>query len=132
MKSNSDNPFLSFLKKGKSSWKIFILLLVGVCLLLFGGVFDRTDSSEEYSYDEEIRLTQLCSRVRGVGECYVMIGYSSEGSSRYSASERRVESVVVVCQGADSVSVRQELTDIIVSLYGIGSNRVAVRPYAKK
>ena len=124
MKSLSDSPFVSFIKKGGGGWKIGILLAVGVILLLFG--LSGTEESETQLYDEEQRLCALCERVKGAGDCYVMVGYSSEGSRYSSSSTRRVESVTVICEGADSITVKQQLTEIITSLYGIGANRVTI------
>ena len=37
-----------------------------------------------------------------------------------------VFSVAVICEGADDVSVRARLTELITSLYGIGANRVSI------
>ena len=101
-----------------------ILLALGIILLLFSTAGEeRTDAGIQY--EEEIRLTELCRRVKGVGDCYVMIGYTTERVG-YSSSEKRVSSVTVLCDGADSARVRGELVELITSLYGIGSNRVTV------
>ena len=123
MKSLSDSTFLSFLKKG-GGFKIAVLLAVSVILLAFG--LSSGEDTEGQLLDEEIRLCALCERVKGAGDCYVMVGYSTEGSRYSSTVTRRVESVTVICDGADKASVRQQLTDIITSLYGIGANRVTV------
>ena len=41
-----------------------------------------------------------------------------------------VYAVAVLCDGADSVKVRERIVDFMRSLYGIGANRVSVLPYA--
>lgn len=66
----------------------------------------------------EARLADMCSEIDGVGECRVMITYSEDGESVYA--------VAVLCDGGDSVAVRERITELMVSLFGIGSNRISV------
>ena len=125
LKSISESPAIRFIKKG-GGFRVGILLALGIILLLFGAASEEK-SDAGIQYEEEIRLTELCRRVKGVGDCYVMIGYTTERVGDYSSSsEKRVSSVTVLCDGADSTRVKGELVELITSLYGIGSNRVTV------
>ena len=121
----SDNAFFRFLRGKKGSWKIAVLLIVGLFLLLIGTQgFAEKDSVKE-TEDESQRLAALCEAVEGVGECKVMITYSSV-TTGYKATAQKVESVCVVCDGADKIEVRKNLTELLSSLYGIGTNRIYI------
>lgn len=128
MKSSSDNSFFSFIKQLKTKgglWKLGVLLAVGILLVVFGVFGSSGDKETETHYtDEEMRLAEFCSSLDGVGDCRVMIVYSSTG--RYQSTQTRVESVSVICDGGGSVLVRQKLTELLSSLYGIGANRITV------
>ena len=115
----SNGGFLTFLRGRRGALLAAVLLLVGAFLLLSGG---REDSASESASDEE-RLASFCSSIEGVGDCRAYITYApvERGSS-----VGRVESVAVVCKGASSLSVRVELTELISSLYGIGTNRLSI------
>jgi hypothetical protein len=40
--------------------------------------------------------------------------------------EETVESVIVICDGADSSQVRLTLTEMLSSFFGIGANRIRI------
>lgn len=112
----SDKSFFAFLSKGGAK-KILPLLIVGLLLFLVGSSFsqDKEEATVEVSCED--RLVEACSQVRGVGRCRVMTTENSEGE---------ICAVVVLCDGADSAAVRQSLTELISSLYGIRSSRIAI------
>ena len=124
-KSLLDNAFVKFLMGKKSIWKIALLLFVGLVLVLVGTQGSSVKESTKDAEDESQRLAALCEAVKGVGECRVMITYSSV-SSGYKATTQRVESVCVVCEGADKIEVRRSLVELLSSLYGIGTNRIYI------
>ncbi len=68
----------------------------------------------------------MCSMIDGVGECRVMINYG----------DNEVTAVLILCEGAESVKVRRDLTEAVCSFYGIGANRVEIfslnEEYAEK
>ena len=111
---------LGFIKKSKTARYAVLFIIVGLVLVIAGTVgFGKGRTNDEpASLTEEDRLCRLCSEVDGVGECRVMITFSSDG--------KRVESAAIVCRGADSVSVRRGLTELVTSLYGIGANGVSL------
>ena len=107
----SDN-LKSFLKKNPSVKGAALVFLIGLVLML---LIPQGSSGDDVS--ESASLSAVCSSVEGVGECEVIISYGESGE---------VVAVAVVCEGADSVSVRKTLVNMIGSLYGIGSNRISV------
>ena len=106
----SDN-LKSFLKSG-SHIRIALVFLLGIAVIMFSGLGGGTPQSSDRG-----ELSSLLSSVEGVGECEVMLSYGESGE---------VVAVAVICEGADSIFVRSSLTDLIGSLYGIGSNRISI------
>ena len=114
---NTLSSFLSFLRGSRTAIVLAVLLALGAFLILpLGG----GSEGETVASDEE-RLAALCSSIEGVGECRVYITYTTE-----TRGSTRVESVAVVCRGASSPSVQAELTSLISSLFGIGTNRISI------
>lgn len=125
MKSKSDSAlssFFDFLKKG-NTLKIGIIFALGIILIAFGSFWGADSDGDTDLPDEEERLSALCEAIEGVGECNVMLSYSPSG---------RVESAAIICEGADSVYVREKLTELITSLYGIGTNRISIQKLGKR
>ena len=105
------------LTKANPSLKIGVLLLLGLLLILLSGFFGEADNNLQT--DEE-RVAEMCSLIDGVGECRVMMTYRD-------SSEEKVYAVLVLCEGGESVLVREKITSLFCSLYGIGANRVEIQ-----
>lgn len=120
-RSSLDSKFLKALKGKRETVIILIALALGLLLLFAGRENSVTDPAKEEGLEE--RIAAACSTVDGVGECLVYI-YLSPDDSRDKAD--RVESVIVVCEGADSVDVRLRLTEMLSSFFGIGTNRIRI------
>ena len=116
-KSKSDKGFAAFLLKDGIPVKAVIVLILGVLLIVFGGVYGKTPTDARNVSTEE-KIADLCSSTVGAGECRVMVVYTDDGEQVYA--------VAVLCRGADSAEVRGRITEIICTLYGIGANRVSV------
>lgn len=114
----SDFDFLTFIKKQDKKAIFFFaaLLLLAMILVLSG---DGGEKATER--DEAEELAELCSAISGVGDCRVMISYR----------DGEVFAVAILCEGAESPKVREKLTELVCSIYGIGSNRVTIQPLAK-
>lgn len=111
-----DKNFIKYFRdKGKLPL-IIAALTLGVALILIGSV-EREAPKEEEGIEE--RIAAACSEVAGVGECEVLIHYST-------AKSEEVESVIVICDGGDSVEVRSRLTSMLSAFFGIGANRIRV------
>ena len=113
-KSRSEGSFLGFLGSKGIAPKALIVLLAGVLLVVLGNL----DFPSRKAATEEEKIAELCSMTEGVGECRVMVTYSSDGET--------VFAVAVLCDGAESAFVREKITASICSLYGIGAHRVSV------
>ncbi len=109
----SDKSFKEFLKSGKSLTKFLPILLIACALIAFGTLSDREGTERE----SEDAISEVCSRIEGVGECIVTVTYKEEGG---------VYGVSVLCEGAEDPRVEERLVDFFTSLYGIGANRITV------
>ena len=116
-----DKGLLKHLMGRRELWRVALILALGLFLIIIGS--GSEDDTEESEIGIEERLAEVCTDVDGVGECYVLVYYSPIKSR---ADEASVESVIVVCEGADSTDVRLRLTEMISSFFGIGTNRVRV------
>ena len=130
--------FKSALKNKKRLRTAILLCALGIMLIAFsaatssGGESAGGETLEEYKKTLEAELCELCTSVRGVGKCKVMVTFERgeentyKGSTLIESKPPRVMGVSVVCRGADSDSVRRELTDMLSALFDIGSNRISV------
>ncbi len=102
-----------YLKEKKSLWLILAVLILGVCLMLFGGTSARgTDDASL-----EARIEKLCERVEGASDISVMVRTDSAGE---------VRGIAVVCRGGEAASVRLTVTQMLTALFGIPSSAVSV------
>ncbi len=121
MKLISQNSFREFLSEKKNIWLIALLAL-GLALILLSGL-GSADGKVETAGTEQ-RAAEMCSLMEGVGECRVMMTFYPEDDSR-------VYAVLVLCDGADSLAVRDRITSLFCSLYGIGAHRVEIQKLNK-
>lgn len=109
----------------------------------------------EYEQSIEKRLSELISSIEGAGKTQVMITLDSgdenvyatedkgnetsyersyvvikqdgdEGGMLLKVTEPEIRGVAVVCEGADSAKVRQEITGTVTAVLGIGTSRVNI------
>ena len=91
-------------------WKYVILVAaVGLILLLWPS--GQTASVPDTGLTEEARLEALLSAMEGVGKTEVLLSESG---------------AAVVCQGADNVSVRLNITDAMRCYTGLGADKIAI------
>ncbi len=93
-------------------WKYVLLVAaVGLGLLLWpsGGSRRPEDASAEVT--EEARLEELLSAMEGVGRSEVLLSESG---------------AAVVCQGADSASVRLDITEAMRCYTGLGADKIVI------
>ena len=95
-------------------------------MLLIGLSMIPADSADAERDEVEEKLKEMCSSLDGVGSCRVMVTYRVSEKRYGQSEERRVESVAVICKGADKVGVRAELTEMLSALFGIGTNRIHI------
>ena len=122
--TGNTGSLLGFIKRNKRAVAALILVALGIVMILAGTVdkVSETDGRDEH----EARLEEMCSSLSGVGSCRVMITYKVTEGRYGAAGTKTVESVAVICKGADRAGVRKELTDMLTALYGIGANRIHI------
>lgn len=115
----------------------------------------KTESITEYEQNLEKRLEELLISVDGAGKVKVMLTldcgdesvYATENKSTDNSDEKtyvliendgengglllkvsqpQVRGVAVVCEGADSAKVKQEITGTLTAVLGISTNRVNI------
>ena len=117
--------FREFLSADGKSMRLGLLILLGLILILIGSFGGGNNPAKEDDLSTEDKVAEICSMIDGVGECRVMITYTPD-------SDQEVYAVLVLCDGADSLAVRERITKAFTSLYGIGSNRVEIQRLNKK
>ena len=118
MKFKSDKNFSQFISSNKKLGVTVIALIFGVLLILIGN--NGISMQENSSKSREESIAELCQSTEGVGECVVHLTY------REKDGEEMVYAVAIICEGAESPLVRERLTSLMCSLYGIGANRVEI------
>ena len=106
----------NFFSLSKPSFKIGVLLIIGLLLIILSGM--PTENQAEI-HTEEDRVAEMCSLIEGVGDCRVMMTYKNGSDDVYA--------VLVLCDGGESVTVREKITSLFCSLYGIGAHRVEIQ-----
>ncbi len=92
-------------------WKyVLVVAAAGFILLLWPSGGDRT-AEPAADITEEARLEELLSAMEGVGHAEVLL--SENGAA-------------VVCQGADSASVRLDITRALMSYTGLSADKIAI------
>lgn len=118
MDKKSTNGILNRIKYVKN---IEVYLLVGLCLVLLLVYFSsggKSVSKQQSSYtDEEIRLSDTLSKVKGVGEVSCMITYDENN---------KIQGVVIVAKGAKDTKVKIELINAACYALNIANSRVEV------
>ena len=92
-------------------WKYALLVAaVGLVLLLWPSGASGTADGDPGA-TEEARLEELLSAMEGVGRSEVLLSESG---------------AAVVCQGADNVSVRLDITEAMRCYTGLGADKIAI------
>lgn len=101
-----------------------LLLLLGILLVFTAWQVFHTEDSKEvatfYATDTESKVLRLLNEIDGVGEANVIV-YEKEGC---------VESVVVVCEGANNLRVAMNVREAVAS--ALGTEQKSVKIYLKK
>lgn len=137
---------------------VLLVVLVGVFLMLIPQKTDSpniTDSFEEtYAPDLEMELSEILSKISGVGKTAVLLTEASGSDTIYqmdiSQNQSNSDTVIVmnkdreeiglvkqimppkykgaviVCQGADKASVRLSVVDAVKSVTGLSSDCITV------
>ncbi len=91
-----------------------IVLLVAVVLVFFGGRGESGGAAAKTQTEQ--RLAALLGRMDGIGEAEVMV--NEEGGT--------ITGVVVVCEGADSILVRNDILNAVATALDIDRSIIAI------
>lgn len=113
------------------------------------------DISDSYEENLEKRLTAIVSSISGAGQTKVMVTLDSGDENVYAVKEKssdgskereyvvidsdknesglllkviepEIRGVAIVCEGADSAKVRQEIVSSVSAVLGISTNRISI------
>lgn len=101
-----------------------LLLLLGFLVVLMAWLVFRSDDGEKeatvYATETEIKVERLLQEIDGVGDADVIV-YEKEDE---------IESVVVVCEGANNLRVVMNVREAVAN--ALGTEEKAVKIYLKK
>lgn len=121
MKPKSSNGFLSRIKYVKNIEIYIAITLVLVLLLIYFSSGATSGAVNKEMNGEELRLAEVLSDIKGVGDVSVMITRQGNGDNANS-----IEGVVVVAKGASDVKVKIELTKAVCFALNVNTKQVEV------
>ncbi len=131
----------------KTDKGVRVILIAGAVLILliaFGGVFSGSRSSAQPSVsvndigkcerELEQRLADILGGIEGVGNVRVMVTLDSSAQTEYgknadmliSVTAPAVRGVIVVCDGGDSITVREKVVNAVSGVFGINTLHISV------
>ena len=124
-KSGKKSKVADLLKRFDGKMKDWLLLVTLGLLLIFTAwqVFHTEEAKETatfYATETETKVLRLLREIDGVGDANVIV-YEKEGC---------VESVVVVCEGANNLRVAMNVREAVAS--ALGTEQKSVKIYLKK
>jgi len=128
--------------------KLLTILFVAVIALLLFDVLTQSkdgrkqivdmDGGTEYTEEtamateEEIRLEEILSQMKGVGDTNVMITYQNVEktdtvfSSESNNNDRKVEGVIVASEGAGDIIIKSNIINAVATVFNIPASNVVV------
>ncbi len=128
--------------------KLLTILFVAVIALLLFDVLTQSkdgrrqivdmDGGTEYTEEtaiateEEIRLEEILSQMKGVGDTNVMITYQNVEetdtvfSSESNKNDRKVEGVIVASEGAGDIIIKSNIINAVATVFDIPASNVVV------
>ena len=95
---------------------VLLVALLVVIVFLFFGSEEESVLGDSMKSDTELRLTALLERIDGVGDAEVMI----------TESDGEITGVVVVCDGANSIMVINDILNAVSTALNINKNNIAI------
>ena len=133
---------LEKIKRDKKIAAIVCVGLAGIILLTLSEIMPTksdtneknskepvTDIRDSYEEDIEKRLTSIVSEINGAGRTEVMVTLASDNNESgllLKVIEPEIRGVAIVCEGADSANVRQEIVLTVSAVLGISTNRISI------
>lgn len=150
MGKTKDNSFFNldgkFPVKEKALRIIIALGIAGIALIFLsslwdggeksgsGDSFQSSQSAEDYGENLEKELTEIVSKISGVGRCEILLTmensveyvYLSNGDTKTKSIEPTVRGVAVVCDGGENPVTKEKVIDVVTKALNISSSRVSV------
>lgn len=95
---------------------LLIILLIAAVFLFFGGESNTSVLGDAMKSDTELRLTALLESMDGIDSVEVMV----------TEDEGVVTGVVVVCDGADRIMIRNDILNVVSTALNINKNIIAI------
>ena len=112
---------VDFLKQNKNALIVLVLLivLIIIAISLNGNkklALTSTASSSQNKSVTEMKLEQILSEIKGVGQAEVMINESEDG----------IDGVIVVCSGANNLMTRSDILNVVSKALNVKENNIAI------
>lgn len=123
LERNNSPPTKGFWRFGKWKDVLIIAALALVLVIAVWRIFYSGKDSEETlatASENEQKVSKLLAEIDGVGKAEVMICETEEG----------VQSVVVVCEGANDLQVIMDVREAVAA--ALGTQEKSVKVYLKK
>ena len=123
LERNNSPPTKGFWRFGKWKDVLIIATLALVLVIAVWRIFYSGKDSEETlatASENEQKVSKLLAEIDGVGKAEVMICETEEG----------VQSVVVVCEGANDLQVIMDVREAVAA--ALGTQEKSVKVYLKK
>lgn len=130
----------------RSDKAVKIIMIAGAVIMIMialGGVFGGSSGKSAnapaydlagYEHALEERLAKILSDIDGVGNISVMITLDTSEKTEYgknpdmllSVTAPKVRGVIVVCDGGDSITVKEKVTEAVKGVFGISTAHISV------
>jgi len=115
---------------------VIVLLAVAAVLLVLSEIIKtasenaQTGSVTEYTQQLEHKVSDLLSRVDGVGRIEMVITLQTNAglntSAVTTAAVPRIRGVVILCDGGDDIRTVAKITEIVSAALNIGYNQIYI------
>lgn len=110
---------LNFVKDNKKIIIVVILIIVLVGTIYFLNGAKKKESSQVSAVEQsetEAKLSSILNMIDGVGSASVMINENKEG----------ITGVIIVCDGANSIMVRNDILNAVSTALNIEKNIIVI------
>ncbi|MCD8040431.1 MAG: hypothetical protein LUF82_02830 [Clostridia bacterium] len=114
---NRRTQIADFLKeKKKLILVILLIILLAAAVFIFYGDKEEQTSTASSMTETESKIANVLSAMDGVGEVEVLV----------TETEGEITGVVIVCEGADSILVRNNILNAVSTALNINKNIIAI------
>lgn len=108
------------LKSIKNIQIIVAIFIIAVALIIYSSVMSsrggKSEATSSVMTSDEQRLSAILSRIEGAGDVEAMI----------TVSDKKIVGVLIIAEGADSITVRVRLMEAAATALGVDKNIVSV------